>query len=127
MRTAFCPPFQPEMVPSSVAKMKWADVPGVPGTVWKSVGLPLKTTPVGVDVVPAGEPFGGGTVTLPVPLMRTAPPVPVERADVPELLLATHQGLPPGERVSPQGFFRLGSVGFGVEIEARFETRFVCL
>src|SRR6266446_6131095 len=58
MRTAFCPPFQPEMVPSSVAKMKWADVPGVPGTVRKSVGLPLKTTPVGVDVVPAGEPPG---------------------------------------------------------------------
>ena len=36
-------------------------------------------------------------------------------------------GAAAGERVSPQGFFRLGSGGFGVEIEARFETRLVCL
>src|SRR2546421_2144052 len=45
----------------------------------------LKTTPVGVDWVPAGEPFGGGTVTLPVPLMRTAPPEPRSEEHTSEL------------------------------------------
>src|SRR5260370_800807 len=45
--------FQPEMVPSSVAKMKMACLPGARR---KSVGLPLKTTPVGADCVPGANP-----------------------------------------------------------------------
>ena len=48
------PGFQPEIVPSSVAKMNAAGKPaGVPLSSRKSVELPLKTTPVGVDCVPS--------------------------------------------------------------------------
>src|SRR5580704_1184785 len=97
------PGFQPEMVPSSVAKMKMAAVPGVPGTRRKSVGLPLKTTPVGADCVPGAKP-GGGTVTT----SALGFPLPSYRVEVPELLFATHQGLP-DDRVRPHGFFKLGS------------------
>jgi len=37
----------------------------------------LKTVPVGVAVVPAGAFFGGGMVTVPVPLMGMIAPAPV--------------------------------------------------
>src|ERR1700674_1119004 len=113
--------FQPEIVPSSVAKINAAGFPvGVPLSSRKSVGLPLNTTPVGVDCVPAGAKPGGGTMTK----FPAAPPAsvkllmglpaPLNRLEVPELLLPIHQGLPRragvvDERVSPQGFFRLGS------------------
>src|SRR5512135_30057 len=57
-RTALVPPFHPEIVPSSVAKMNRA---GLPLGSLKSVALPLKTWPVGA----AGgvPPVGGGIVT----------------------------------------------------------------
>src|SRR5215469_17334640 len=55
--------FQPEIVPSSVAKMKRAGWPaGVPLLRRKSLGLPLKTMPVGVAAAPGVKP-GGGTIT----------------------------------------------------------------
>src|SRR5580704_6247186 len=94
------PGFQPEIVPSSVAKMKMAALPGARR---KSVGLPLKTTPVGADCVPGAKP-GGGTVTT----SALGFPLPSYRVEVPELLFATHQGLP-DDRVRPHGFFKLGS------------------
>src|SRR5882724_941221 len=104
--------FQPEIVPSSVAKIKTASFPaGVPLSSRKSVGLPLNTTPVGVDCVPAGaKPVGGTTTKFPATppasvKILTGLPVPLNRLEVPELLLPIHQEL----RVSPQGFLRLGS------------------
>jgi hypothetical protein len=48
------PEFQAEIVPSSVTKMKTADLPFIR----KSVGLPLKTIPVGLPVVPFPEAEG---------------------------------------------------------------------
>ena len=56
--------FQPEIVPSSVAKMKILGFDAGPcgtGTAKSLVGL--KTFPVGAAVVPAGLPAGGGIVT----------------------------------------------------------------
>jgi hypothetical protein len=56
--------FQPEIVPSSVAKMKIPGFPaGLPLSRMKSVGLPLKTTPVGADCVPLAAKPAGGTMT----------------------------------------------------------------
>ena len=52
----------PEIVPSSVEKIKRATPAGEP--TMKSLVLPLKMSPVGVLLVPAGEPGGGGTVTI---------------------------------------------------------------
>src|SRR3977135_2246798 len=123
--------FQPEIVPSSVAKINTAGFPaGVPLPSRKSVGLPLNTTPVGVDCVPAGAKPGGGTMTkfpgtppASVKMLRGLPS-PLKRLEVPELLLPIHQGLPE-LRVSPQGFFRLGSI-VGA-FPAMLETRSVSL
>lgn len=58
LSTALVPPFHPEIVPSSVAKMNRA---GVPLGSLKSVALALNTWPVGA----AGgvPPAGGGIVT----------------------------------------------------------------
>src|SRR5438132_11679099 len=87
------PGFQPEIVPSSVAKMNAAGKPaGVPLSSRKSVELPLKTTPVGVDCVPGANPGGGTMTKLPgTPpasvKMLMAFPVPPERLEVPELVL----------------------------------------
>ena len=125
------PGFQPEMVPSSVTKMKMAGLlAGVPLSKMKSVGLPLKTTPVGVDCAPGAKPGGGTTTkspgTPPASVkMLMGLPLPLKRLEVPELLLPIHHGLPPGERVSPQGFFRLGSMTGAIPVMS--ETRFVCL
>src|SRR5258708_14883887 len=89
------PGFQPEMVPSSVAKMKIACVPGLPATRRKSV-LPLKTTPVGADWVPGAKP-GGGTVTTSGPPFCFGGkwvPLPAERGQGPELVFAHTPTLP---------------------------------
>src|SRR2546425_6227779 len=96
----------------------------------ESLGLPLKTTPVGVDCAPGAKPGGGTTTkspgTPPASVkMLMGLPLPLKRLEVPELLLPIHHGLPPGERVSPQGFFRLGSMTGA--IPGMSETRFVCL
>src|SRR5260221_5488455 len=52
----------PEIVPSSVLKMNRATPDMVPFETRKPA-VPLKTTPVGAAVVPAGLPPGGGIVT----------------------------------------------------------------
>jgi len=73
------------------------------------VGLPLKTTPVGVDSVPAGghsERNGDGASTI---NLNEGASACVERGGA-GLLFATHQGLVE-LRVSPQGFLRLGQEG----------------
>src|SRR5258707_12271195 len=54
--------FQPEIVPSSVLKMNRAGPDVVPLETTKPL-VPLKTTPVGAAVVPAGLLWGGGIVT----------------------------------------------------------------
>src|ERR1041384_266946 len=93
-RTALVPALQPEIVPSSVTKMKRSP---------KKSALPLKTVPVGAE---GGVPPGGtGMVTTngtiaPAPLYSVATPVP---------LSATHHGLV-ALRASPQGLTRWGSV-----------------
>src|SRR5437867_2518373 len=92
------------MVPSSVAKMNRA---GLPFGRTKSA-LPLKTVPVGVASVPEGAFFGGGIVTVPVPLIGTIAPAPVYSVEKPVPLSETHHGLVL-LRLSPQGFFRFGS------------------
>src|SRR5271166_5445957 len=92
LRTALVPfePCHEEMVPSSVAKMKFA-------------GLGLKTWPSGA-AVPV-DPMGGGMVTtsergVPVLLYNVASPVPLSE---------TQNGLV-GEKDTPHGLTRLGSV-----------------
>ena len=121
-RKAEGPPFQPEMVPSSVPKMNTAGFPFGAGST-KSV-LPLKSAPLGAAIVPAGAFLGGGMVTIPFPLIGMIWPVPVYSVESPELLSETHHG-PPELRVSPQGSTRLGSwVGAAPTLS---DTRFVCL
>ena len=82
----------------------------------------LNTTPVGADIVPAGEPEGAGTVTTsgwaggggwatPAPLYNVATPIPLSEAQI---------GLPV-ELASPQGLTRFGSRN--VAIPGRSETR----
>src|SRR6266536_1785800 len=108
LSTALIPPDQPEMVPSSVTKMKRAAPKSEP---------PLKTIPVGADG--GTPPTGGGTVTTsasfwPAPLYSVETPVP---------LSATHQGLV-ALRARPHGLTRFGSVtGASPGIS---ETRLVC-
>src|ERR1700686_78381 len=120
------------MVPSSVAHMKTAGLPaGLPLVRRKSVGLPLYTMPVGVDGVPGLANPGGRTTTklLVLPLASTkilmGLPLPSSRVEVPGLLLAIPHGLPVGERVKPQGFFRLGSVL--AAMPGMSEMRFFCV
>ena len=60
---ALTAPLRPEIVPSSVAKMKFALPDVVPFETMKSLALLLNTWPVGADTKPAGEPFGGAIVT----------------------------------------------------------------
>ena len=63
------PPAQPEMVPFRLAKMKRADVLGVPGTNWNAAVFAFETMPVG-PCGPAAvcgmatKPFGAFTFTL---------------------------------------------------------------
>src|SRR6266536_2666783 len=81
--------------------------------------LPLKITPVGAAVVPAGLPVGGGMVTV----SGTFTPSPLYSVDTPVPLSATHQGVV-GPCTNPQAWTRLGSVIWARP--ARAETRFVC-
>src|SRR5262249_21981905 len=102
---------------------------GVPLSSRKSVALPLNTMPVGAACVPGGAKPGGGTTTKLLVLwlastkMLIGFPFPSSNVEVPELLLEIHHGLPPGERVSPQGFFRFGSVW--AAIPGMSEMRFI--
>ena len=82
--------------------------------------VPLKTIPVGVEVVPAGLPVGGGIVTtsaclVPAPLYKVERPVP---------LSLTHHGL--FELAArPQGLTR--SLSITAAGTAPSETRLVCV
>src|ERR1700737_2918546 len=98
--TAAVPPFQPEIVPSSVANRKTAGLPL--GSANSCV--PLKIVPVGVPWLP-GPALAGGIVTTrpcgtPAPLSNVASPVP---------LSDTHHG-DPALRESPHGFTRFASL-----------------
>jgi hypothetical protein len=97
--------FHPEIVPSSVAKMKRA---GLPGLSRKSPVL-LDTWPVGVDTVPIGEPAGGGMVTTRGLPTGKGCPAPLYRVENPAPLSETQKG-EVAEWDIPQGFFRFESV-----------------
>src|SRR6266567_1946834 len=114
--------FQPDIVPSSVAKMKR---PGLFPETAKSL-VPLKTLPVGAEIVPGGLPPGGGMVTTSCiggEPTWTAVPSPLYTVDTPVPLSETHQGLV-GLCDRPQELTRFGS--WNLAILGRSETRFVC-
>src|SRR6266566_3205031 len=110
--------FQPDIVPSSVSKMNTLEK-DVPFSETLKPPLPLKITPVGAAVVPAGLPAGGGMVTV----SGTFTPWPVYSVDTPVPLSETHQGVA-GPCTNPQGFTRFPSVNCAAP--TRSETRFVC-
>src|SRR5437588_209241 len=92
--------FQPEMVPSSVAKRNWLGPDALPSVMTKSLVL-LKTLPVGA---PPGPPPGSGMLTTggtPMPLL-------LYRVDRPVPLSEICQG-PVGLCDRPQGLTRFGS------------------
>src|SRR5260221_6485812 len=108
----------PEIVPSSVLKMNRATPDVVPLETTKPV-VPLKTTPVGAAVVPAGLPPGGGTVTtsgigVPAPLYSVEKPVPLSEIQNGEVGLCT----------IPQGLTRCGSVTLATP--GKSDTKLVC-
>src|SRR5207253_8088219 len=110
--------FQPEMVPSSVAKRKVAGPDPPPCPITKSL-VPLKTVPDGAD----GPlwPGGAGTVTT-----RGAPwgngwPVVSYRVETPVTLSPTQKAPEPGLTAKPHGFVRFGST-WGARPET-FATR----
>src|SRR5215510_16450937 len=111
--------FQPETVPSSVAKMKRLAALVVPFETAKSAVL-LKTWPVGLDVVPAGLPAGGGIVTIsacfvPAVLKSVVRPVPLSETQVGLVALCD----------MPHGFTRSGSVWSA--IPGMSESRLTCV
>src|SRR3989442_2573798 len=107
--------FQPEMVPSSVAKMTRLGPDAPPSLTTKSL-VGLKALPVGA---PPGPPPGRGMVTtggtpMPLPLYRVARPVP---------LSDTSQG-PVGLWDRPHALTGLES--WNLATPGRSETRFRC-
>src|SRR5256885_2579042 len=98
------PGLQPEMVPSSVEKMNAATPEAVPLDTVKPVP-PLNTMPLGVEMVPAGEPAGAGTVTT----SGVIAPAPLYSVDRPVPLSEIHHG-PVALGIRPQALTRLGSV-----------------
>src|SRR5258706_8147155 len=87
----------PEIVPSSVAKIKGA-APDPMAFETTKPAVPLKTTPVGAAVVPAGLSPGGGIVTtsgvaggkgVPAPLYSVDTPVPLSEIQNGEGALCT--------------------------------------
>src|SRR5712691_207337 len=110
--------FQPDIVPSSVAKMKRLGPAPLLVATTKPL-VPLKTLPVGAAVVPAGLPLGGGIVTT----SGTAVPSPLYKVATPAPLSDTHQKVV-GPCDRPQGLSRFASVK--VARPGMSETRFVC-
>ena len=96
--------FQPDIVPSSVSKMKMLG-PDLPCRDTTKPLVLLKTTPVGAAVVPAGLPGGGGIVTTSGEPSGNRLPFPLYRVDTPVPLSATHHGLE-GVETSPQELTR---------------------
>src|SRR5215470_8879398 len=109
------------MVPSSVSKMNTLEK-DVPFSTTLKPPLPLKITPVGAAVVPAGLPAGAGIVTVSGTFTTVALMV-LYSVETPVPLSATHQGVV-GPCTNPQEFTRLGSVNWARP--ERSETRFVC-
>src|SRR6266699_1390247 len=99
--------FQPDIVPSSVAKMNRLG-PDRPFSETTKPLVPLKTLPVGDAVVPAGLPAGGGIVTTSGEPGGNAWPWPLYKVDTPAPLSDTHQGVV-GPCDRPQGLSRFGS------------------
>src|SRR5438876_2901875 len=84
--------FQPDIVPSSVSKMNRLEK-DVPFSETLKPPPPLKITPVGAAVVPAGVPVGAGMVTVSGTFMTSMPWVVLYSVDTPVPLSATHQGV----------------------------------
>src|SRR5438552_4001634 len=97
--------FQPEIVPSSVAKMKRLGPDALAPETTKSL-VPLKTFPVGAELVP---PSGGGIVTTSGEPTGKGVSSPRYSVDTPLPLSETHQGLV-GPCDRPQGLTRFRSV-----------------
>src|SRR5437588_3724155 len=110
------------MVPSSVSKMNTLEK-DVPFSETLKPPLPLKITPVGAAVVPAGLPSGTGIVTVSGTFTAGTLWV-LYSVDTPAPLSATHQGVA-GPCTNPQGFTRSPSVIWG-GVPTMSETRFVC-
>src|SRR3954453_1819121 len=121
MMVAVVPPFHPAIVPSSMSKMKRAGLLFVGSR--KSVVLPLKTCPVGVETVPVGEPAGGGMVTTIETFCGLAGSEVLYRVALPVPLSDTHQGLV-ALCDTPHAFCRSGSVT--AASPGTSETRLVC-
>src|SRR5258708_23445861 len=81
--------FQPDIVPSSVAKMKRLGSDTFFSVTTKSL-VPLKTLPVGAEVV---LPAGGGMVTTSGEPTVNGVPSPLYSVDTPLPLSETHQGV----------------------------------
>src|ERR671934_1800674 len=99
---------QPEIVPSSVSKMNRLGPECPPLETTKSL-LPLKTVPVGADVVPGALPAGGGMVTTSGLASGNGWPAPLYSVETPVPLSATQNGLVDDD-VIPQALTRFGSV-----------------
>src|SRR5437660_9173935 len=96
----------------------------VPFSVTLKPPLPLKITPVGAAVVPAGLPAGGGMVTTKGIPTGNPWPRPLYSVDTPAPLSATHQGVI-GPWTNPQGFTRFLSVNWASPTIS--DTRFACV
>src|SRR6266567_2006021 len=101
--------FQPDIVPSSVSKMNRLEK-DVPFSKTLKPPLPLKITPVGAAVVPAGLPSGTGIVTV-SGTFTTGTLWVLYSVDTPVPLSATHQGVV-GPCTNPHGFTRFPSVNW---------------
>src|SRR6266704_4590874 len=99
--------FQPDIVPSSVAKMNRLGPDAMPSVTTKPL-VPLKTLPVGAAVVPAGLSLGGGIVTTSGEATGNAWPWPLYKVATPAPLSDTHHGVV-GPCDRPQGLSRFGS------------------
>src|SRR5690242_18838404 len=91
---------QAAMVPPSVSKM---NTDFTPGETSKPVAVLLNTMPVGA--AGGAPPGGGGMVTC----RPSFAPAPLYSVDRPVSALLTQKG-PVGERASPQGLTRAGSI-----------------
>src|SRR6266567_9285635 len=101
MIAATAPPFQPEIVPSSVAKMNDA---ALPFANLKTLAVPFRTWPVGRPNDPAGDAAPGGMVTT----VAFTVPAPLYKVDVPVRWFETQNGLVALKEI-PHGSTRLGS------------------